>query len=170
MKQLSSQFAFLCAPMVRLLFLLASRMHSVQLTSNSSWKKTTKHMKYPVTWTEDIFAGWAWGEKWVQLHILLIIHDLGLKRMCIHFSLIHFIKFRTKPRSSFILGGMTSSFPQRTSQRNYSSESLSSSHIPEMQEGSWHSLQPSSHMCVCSLSLSLSDCDNKPISEDYVYL
>lgn len=65
-------------------------------------------MKYPVTWTEDIFAGWAWGENWVQLCILLIIHDLGLKWMCIRFSLIHFIKFKTKPRSSFILGSMTS--------------------------------------------------------------
>lgn len=57
MKVWHSQLAFPGVLMVRLLVILACRMNSVRLGSAHFLQFLKKNMKYPVTWTEDIFAG-----------------------------------------------------------------------------------------------------------------
>lgn len=115
-----------------------------------------KNMKHPDTWAEDVFAGWARGENWVQLYILLIIHDLGLKWMCIRFSLIHFIKFKTKPRSSFIPGSVTSFLSLTNQSKELFLGEFAILAYPRELGGELAFITPPSHVSVCIPSLFLS--------------
>lgn len=155
MKLLSSQFAFLSIRWSGCYLYLHAvwiQWYLVQLTFYSFWKKH----EVPCYMDRRYLCWLSLRENWVQLCILLIIHDLGLKWMCIRFSLIHFIKFKTKPRSSFILGSVTSFLSSMKQSKELLLREFVILMYPRELGGELAFITPPPHIRVCTPSLSLS--------------